>query len=665
MKNKKIFLLIVCLIMAALFGNNNVHADTVDDVNSIIGGIAMYKMSETGAGSFGEWADGAISDGAGIDSDSFAYALYKLGLADVSTYCDSLERYVSQNTVRSATTRLKYALCLCMKDRTHGYIAKTLEDSIGQLGIMSFVYGQHLANNGAVGQAYTPEQIALEILAMQHPDGGWSVMGQNGDVDVTAMVLQALSGIGAGDGSASVDNKGDSESAVTISRPASVEIAIERGVRFLSGKQNSDGGFSGFGNENSESTSQVLIALSSLGIDAATDSRFIKDGNSVIDGLMKYALPDGSFEHISGGGSDSTATSQAFTAFASYICFRSGEIYYLVGAPKTRSLVSIEALAVTSDDPLRITPGADGEISAASTEITAGADGETSAASAEFMFGADTGTTSGASAEFMSGADTGTTSGASAEFMSGADTGTTSGASAEFMFGADAGTTSAADDETPAADTEISAAAETREEAGDNIKIILLLCVLGLAIVSCVLLLVFKKRNPKNFLFVLIVAAVAAMFVFFSDFKTENAYYTADNRVEKAVGEATITIRCDTIAGEGDSEFIPKDGIILDTTTYEFGEGDSVYDILVRAVRENKIHMEKKKTGSGPRDYYICGIANIYEYDWGDLSGWMYYVNGESPSVGCGAYTVEPGDRIEWLYTREIGRDIEKSRAGN
>ena len=650
MKNKKIFLLIVCLIMAALFGNNNVHADTVDDVNSIIGGIAMYKMSETGVGSLGEWADGAISDGAGIDSDSFAYALYKLGLADVSTYCDSLERYVSQNTVRSATTRLKYALCLCMKDRTHGYIAKTLEDSIGQLGIMSFVYGQHLANNGAVGQAYTPEQIALEILAMQHPDGGWSVMGQNGDVDVTAMVLQALSGIGAGDGSASGDNKGDSESAVTISRPASVEIAIERGVRFLSGKQNSDGGFSGFGNENSESTSQVLIALSSLGIDAATDSRFIKDGNSVIDGLMKYALPDGSFEHISGGGSDSTATSQAFTAFASYICFRSGEIYYLVGSPKTRSLVSIEALAVTSDDPLRTT-------SAASTEATPGADTKTtSGASTEFMPAADAGTTSAADGE---------TSGASTETTPGADTKTMSGAGEEFMSGADTGTTSAADDETPAADAEITAAAQTREEAGDNIKIILLLCVLGLAIVSCVLLLVFKKRNPKNFLFVLIVAAVAATFVFFSDFKTENAYYTADNRVEKAVGEATITIRCDTIAGEGDSEFIPKDGIILDTTTYEFGEGDSVYDILVRAVRENKIHMEKKKTGSGPRDYYICGIANIYEYDWGDLSGWMYYVNGESPSVGCGAYTVEPGDRIEWLYTREIGRDIEESRAGN
>ena len=83
MKNKKIFLLIVCLIMAALFGNNNVHEDTVDDVNSIIGGIAMYKMSETGAGSFGEWAYGAISDGAGIESYSVAYAVYKLGCFDV------------------------------------------------------------------------------------------------------------------------------------------------------------------------------------------------------------------------------------------------------------------------------------------------------------------------------------------------------------------------------------------------------------------------------------------------------------------------------------------------------------------------------------------------------------------------------------------------------
>ena len=190
------------------------------------------------------------------------------------------------------------------------------------------------------------------------------------------------------------------------------------------------------------------------------------------------------------------------------------------------------------------------------------------------------------------------------------------------------------------------------------IKGILYIGILGIAVLASVLLVIFKKRNPKNFIFVLIVAGLAATAVFFSDFATGTDYYRSETLEGEVTGEVTFTIRCDTIAGLGDSEFIPEDGCILKETTYAFAQDETVYDILVRAVKDNKLHMEKKKTGSGPRDYYICGIANIYEYDWGELSGWMYYVNGESPSVGCGEYRVKDGDRIEWLYTREIGRDL-------
>ncbi len=541
MKLKKIILLLtVCILVAAGIGKNTVFADTVDDVWSVIDGIAMFKMSECGAGSLQEWADGAISDGAGTDTDAYAYALYKLGLADVSSYCESLERYLDENTVRSASTRLKYALCLCMKDPGHEYIAGTVDDSIGRLGIMSFVYGLHLANNGVVGTAYTPEQIALEILAMQHPDGGWSVMGQFGDVDVTAMVLQAFAGLGSGSGA---------------SKNTAIEAASQRAVRFLSEKQNEDGGYSGFGNENAESTAQVLIALSSLGIDAAKDARFVKNGHTVIDGIIQYRLPDGSFAHIDGGGSDPTATSQVFTAMASYICSPEGGSYYMVGKPLCSSPVDV-ARKAGSDD--------------------------------------------------VTGAD---------------------------------------NKENPGGE-------------GSNIKHLLFLGILGIAIVASAVLFVFRKRNPKNFLFILIVAGIAATVVFFSDFATGTDYYRSETLEGEIAGEVTFTIRCDTIAGLGDSEFIPEDGCILQETTYAFVQDETVYDILVRAVKDNKLHMEKKKTGSGTHDYYICGIANIYEYDWGELSGWMYYVNGESPSVGCGQYHVKDGDRIEWLYTREIGRDL-------
>ena len=56
---------------------------------------------------------------------------------------------------------------------------------------------------------------------------------------------------------------------------------------------------------------------------------------------------------------------------------------------------------------------------------------------------------------------------------------------------------------------------------------------------------------------------------------------------------------------------------------------------------------------------YIVGLGYIYEFEFGDLSGWKYYVNGVSPSVGCDQYTLKDGDSIKWLYSLELGNDIE------
>ena len=635
MKLKKtILLLTVCILVAAGIGKNTVFADTVDDVRSVIDGIAMFKMSECGAGSLQEWADGAISDGAGTDTDAYAYALYKLGLADVSSYCESLERYLDENTVRSASTRLKYALCLCMKDPGHEYIAGTVDDSIGRLGIMSFVYGLHLANNGVVGTAYTPEQIALEILAMQHPDGGWSVMGQFGDVDVTAMVLQAFAGLGSGSGA---------------SKNTAIEAASQRAVRFLSEKQNEDGGYSGFGNENAESTAQVLIALSSLGIDAAKDARFVKNGHTVIDGIIQYRLPDGSFAHIDGGGSDPTATSQVFTAMASYICSPEGGSYYMVGKPRSSSPVDV-ARKAGSDD---VTGEKEESEIAAGTSTLENIDDFDSTRAQE----CSENTAGTSTLENIDDFDSTRAQECSENTDETVDRDSKDDLSESDANGKD-GSGTAGDQEYFASGTSVADNKENPGGEGSNIKHLLFLGILGIAIVASAVLFVFRKRNPKNFLFILIVAGIAATVVFFSDFATGTDYYRSETLEGEIAGEVTFTIRCDTIAGLGDSEFIPEDGCILKETTYAFAQDETVYDILVRAVKDNKLHMEKKKTGSGTHDYYICGIANIYEYDWGELSGWMYYVNGESPSVGCGQYHVKDGDRIEWLYTREIGRDL-------
>jgi hypothetical protein len=54
----------------------------------------------------------------------------------------------------------------------------------------------------------------------------------------------------------------------------------------------------------------------------------------------------------------------------------------------------------------------------------------------------------------------------------------------------------------------------------------------------------------------------------------------------------------------------------------------------------------------------IAGINNLYEFDVGELSGWMYKVNGWYPNYGCSRYQVKDGDLIEWNYTCDLGRDL-------
>lgn len=102
---------------------------------------------------------------------------------------------------------------------------------------------------------------------------------------------------------------------------------------------------------------------------------------------------------------------------------------------------------------------------------------------------------------------------------------------------------------------------------------------------------------------------------------------------------------------------IPKDGMILEETTVQIEKGSTVFDVLQTATRANHIHLEYNFTPFY-KSYYIEGINNIYEFDAGDLSGWMYSVNGEFPGYGCSEYEVENGDIIRWLYTCNLGKDV-------
>ena len=98
----------------------------------------------------------------------------------------------------------------------------------------------------------------------------------------------------------------------------------------------------------------------------------------------------------------------------------------------------------------------------------------------------------------------------------------------------------------------------------------------------------------------------------------------------------------------------PADGVILDKVTVELNRDATVLDQLVSAARTHNIHMENE----GGVSSYISGLAYLYEFEFGELSGWMLRVNGVMADVGCGEYTLEDGDCVEWLYSLEMGADI-------
>lgn len=130
----------------------------------------------------------------------------------------------------------------------------------------------------------------------------------------------------------------------------------------------------------------------------------------------------------------------------------------------------------------------------------------------------------------------------------------------------------------------------------------------------------------------------------------------------------TITIRCDTILNNMDNldpakaPYVPDDGVILREVTVEFEEGETVFDVLNRVCRQYNIPIEYSWTPMYD-SYYIEGINNLYEFDCGSESGWMYKVNGWFPNYGCSSYYLTGGEKIVWCYTcNGLGEDVGAER---
>lgn len=136
-----------------------------------------------------------------------------------------------------------------------------------------------------------------------------------------------------------------------------------------------------------------------------------------------------------------------------------------------------------------------------------------------------------------------------------------------------------------------------------------------------------------------------------------------DKPIKKYDNTCTFVIECKTILDNKDKlkkgleKYVPDDAVIF-SKTVGFDSGESVYDILRRICDENSIQMEASYTPAFS-SYYVEGINNLYEFDCGQGSGWMYSVNGVFPNYGCSSYKPANNDKIAFRYTCELGYDLQ------
>lgn len=163
--------------------------------------------------------------------------------------------------------------------------------------------------------------------------GGWALSGTDPDPDITFMAIQSLANY--------MDQK-------------EVKEAVDRALKIMSKKQLSTGGYNSWGTENCESTAQAIVALTALGIDIDTDSRFIKtdkkgNKNTLMDGMMQFYCKGGGFAHVNegydGGGGSGTglnamATDQGMYALDAYYRYINGKnkLYNMTDASQTLAI---------------------------------------------------------------------------------------------------------------------------------------------------------------------------------------------------------------------------------------------------------------------------------------------------------------------------------------
>lgn len=477
--------------------------------------------------------------------------------------------------------------------------------TLAKSGINALVYGLLALDTGAVvvpkDAALTRTDVIQAILKLQlKPSGGFTLAGTVPDPDMTAMVISAL--------------------APYYQTDTKVAAAVEGALSFLSKAQLENGGFQSFGVEGCESAAQVVIALTALGIDPTADGRFIKAKGNPYTAVCGFRVASGKYAHVSGGKASGIATAQAMCAFAAYyrLLTRQSPLF---AADSTVPAVyrPVKTQEPTSSVYQTATPS-----KAAVSSKHANSSVQTS----------------------VSSADTSVTSDRN---------GTVSSQNSTVM-----------DTTSKAAKPNASNVPKTTGAFGWRLPVAILLLVFAGALIVVFCLLVrhgkhLVKAPCAQLLGVVAVLLIAALLLLTLRIQSVDSYYNdTDTPQDEPIGSITLSVEClllleqpETVPNKLKND-IPADGYLLPPTEIPLYSGESVFAILCRAAKKHKLQIEYSDTSGA----YIEGIGYLYEFSCGELSGWVYTVNGVKAEVASSDYFPASGDQIVWHYSLELGQDV-------
>lgn len=325
---KKVLAVIICVsvICASAAEAFAAHKDYNEkDIQSVIENIINHKKQQLGVDKASNLLSALAVSAGTTAGDWYAFSVGRLGIDDdYFSYLTALQDYVEgkyktadklDKTKSTEWHRIALTVLSLGGDPTafgkdtKGNSINLISDgtynraNLSQQGVNSCIWALITldSSNYAVPDSAlnTRESIIDKIISYQADDGGFSANNGEGSVDITAMAVQALAPY--------ADKSSDKYEKY---KKHNADKAVDKALSWLSRQQQTDGSFKQDGEACAESTAQVLTALCCSKIDAVNDSRFIKNGNNALDGIMLFKTENSGFSHTIGKGANAIAEQQ-------------------------------------------------------------------------------------------------------------------------------------------------------------------------------------------------------------------------------------------------------------------------------------------------------------------------------------------------------------------